>query len=454
MFFVHRDGTCLDFKPNTPDFYIKGEEIIGKNIFSYFPAEASHEMYEEFVKVLSDGKPSARNYKLISGNEVKYYKCIISKYDRDHLIFQYRDITGRSVVRLKLEKKQKDLREIEKAGRIGLWSYDSSTQIFTYSGYTQILCNEEELKTISLNEYMDNIHPDDKSKFRQWLYKYVEEAEANDTINYKLLIKGKTINMRIKAYNKEVYTQRTLLEGYIQNTSDIVWKAEHSNQLKSAFLANMSHEIRTPLNAIVGFSDLLSDTSNFTEEEVTQFIATINKNCGLLLALINDILDLSRIESGTMEFMFAEHNLPLLLKTVHDSQRLNMPAGVELVLRMPAGDKKYLTTDNVRLQQVVNNLINNAAKFTGSGFITFGYEEDKEPGYTRIFVEDTGVGISEEGIRHIFERFYKVDNFTQGAGLGLSICQTIVERLKGTISVTSEVGKGTRFTVRLPNYCE
>ena len=231
-------------------------------------------------------------------------------------------------------------------------------------------------------------------------------------------------------------------------------KAENADLSKSAFLANMSHEIRTPLNAIVGFSDLLSDTSNFTAEEVTQFIATINKNCGLLLALINDILDLSRIESGTMEFMFAEHNLPLLLKTVHDSQRLNMPAGVELVLRMPAGDKKYLTTDNVRLQQVVNNLINNAAKFTGSGFITFGYEEDKEPGYTRIFVEDTGVGISEEGIRHIFERFYKVDNFTQGAGLGLSICQTIVERLKGTISVTSEVGKGTCFTVRLPNYCE
>ena len=216
----------------------------------------------------------------------------------------------------------------------------------------------------------------------------------------------------------------------------------------------MSHEIRTPLNAIVGFSDLLSDTSGFTSEEIAQFIGTINKNCGLLLALINDILDLSRIESGTMEFMFAEHNLPLLLKTVHDSQRLNMPPGVELVLRMPESDKKYLTTDNVRLQQVVNNLINNAAKFTSSGFITFGYEDDEFPGYTRIFVEDTGVGISEEGIRHIFERFYKVDNFTQGAGLGLSICQTIIERLNGTISVTSEVGKGTRFTVRLPNYCE
>ena len=231
-------------------------------------------------------------------------------------------------------------------------------------------------------------------------------------------------------------------------------KAEMSDSLKSAFLANMSHEIRTPLNAIVGFSDLLSDTSGFTEEEIGQFIATINKNCGLLLALINDILDLSRIESGTMEFMFANHNLPLLLKTVHDSQQLNMPPRVELLLRMPDNEKKYLVTDNVRLQQVVNNLINNAAKFTTYGSITFGYEEDEDPEYTRIFVEDTGVGISEEGIRHIFERFYKVDNFTQGAGLGLSICQTIVERLRGTIFVTSEVGRGTRFTVRIPNFCE
>ena len=230
--------------------------------------------------------------------------------------------------------------------------------------------------------------------------------------------------------------------------------AENVSQSKSAYLSEMSHEIRTPLNAIVGFSDLLSDTSGFTEEEIGQFIATINKNCGLLLALINDILDLSRIESGTMEFMFANHNLPLLLKTVHDSQQLNMPPRVELLLRMPDNEKKYLVTDNVRLQQVVNNLINNAAKFTTYGSITFGYEEDEDPEYTRIFVEDTGVGISEEGIRHIFERFYKVDNFTQGAGLGLSICQTIVERLRGTIFVTSEVGRGTRFTVRIPNFCE
>ena len=125
-------------------------------------------------------------------------------------------------------------------------------------------------------------------------------------------------------------------------------KALQADKLKSAFLANMSHEIRTPLNAIVGFSDLLSDTSGFTEEEVKLFIETINKNCGLLLALINDILDLSRIESGTMDFQFAGHNLPLLMKNVYDSQRLNMPPGVQLVLKLPENSKKYLVTDNVR----------------------------------------------------------------------------------------------------------
>lgn len=116
-------------------------------------------------------------------------------------------------------------------------------------------------------------------------------------------------------------------------------KALQADKLKSAFLANMSHEIRTPLNAIVGFSDLLSDTSGFTEEEVKLFIETINKNCGLLLALINDILDLSRIESGTMDFQFAGHNLPLLMKNVYDSQRLNMPPGVQLVLKLPENSK-------------------------------------------------------------------------------------------------------------------
>ena len=348
------------------------------------------------------------------------------------------------------------------------WQFDVETNCFIFpQGFLTRLGYEESVTIISREDMEQTVHPDDLKEVKLLFDRALTGEDTNTRLNFRQrnadgeyewweyrssVITGLTQDSlyNILGVCQSIQRYKTA-EQEMREARD---KALQTDKLKSAFLANMSHEIRTPLNAIVGFSDLLSDTSGFTTEEVAQFIATINKNCGLLLALINDILDLSRIESGTMEFIFAEHNLPLLLKTVHDSQRLNMPPGVELLLRMPEGDKKYLQTDNVRLQQVVNNLINNAAKFTFSGSITFGYEEEEEPGYTRIFVEDTGVGISEEGIRHIFERFYKVDNFTQGAGLGLSICQTIVERLKGTISVTSEVGKGTRFTVRLPDYCE
>lgn len=348
------------------------------------------------------------------------------------------------------------------------WQFDVESNSFIFpQGFLRRLGYDDSVTVITREEMDATIHPDDLAETMQLFDKALTGEEKNTRLNFRQ--RNMTGDYEWWEYRSSVTTGLTQDSLYNilgvcqsiqryktaeQEMREARDKALQADKLKSAFLANMSHEIRTPLNAIVGFSDLLSDTSNFTKEEIDQFIATINKNCGLLLALINDILDLSRIESGTMEFMFADHNLSLLLKTVFDSQRLNMPAGVELVLRMPEGEKKYLKTDNVRLQQVVNNLINNAAKFTTSGYITVGYEEDEEPGYTRIFVEDTGVGISEEGIRYIFERFYKVDNFTQGAGLGLSICQTIVERMKGTISVTSEVGKGTRFTVRLPNDCE
>ena len=173
----------------------------------------------------------------------------------------------------------------------------------------------------------------------------------------------------------------------------------------------------------------------------------------MLLALINDILDLSRIESGSMDFRFAGYNLTFVMQQIYDSQRLSMPRGVELVMKLPEGEGKSIVTDSVRLKQVINNFINNAKKFTTQGSITFGFQTE-EPGHTVFFVEDTGSGISEENQRRIFERFYKVDSFTQGAGLGLSICQTIVERFRGEINVSSELGKGTRFTVRVPDFNE
>ncbi len=226
-------------------------------------------------------------------------------------------------------------------------------------------------------------------------------------------------------------------------------RAMEADKLKSAFLANMSHEIRTPLNAIVGFSDLLRNFEAFSKDEIEQFVETITTNCELLLALISDILDLSRIESNSMEFHFVSHDLTQILTEVYHSQLLNMPAHVKLILQVPSEEKRILT-DAVRLKQVINNLINNAAKFTQRGHITFGYIDQYEE-CTCFFVEDTGPGMAAEKLDHIFDRFYKIDNFTQGAGLGLSICKTIVDRLHGTLEVTSEVGVGTRFTVCIPN---
>lgn len=199
----------------------------------------------------------------------------------------------------------------------------------------------------------------------------------------------------------------------------------------------------------MGFSDLLRDIEAFSSEEISQFVGSINENSALLLALINDILDMSRIEAGTMEFVSREVNLSQLLLRVCDSQHLNMPPGVALRTALPEGEDTLLRTDPVRLKQVVNNLINNAKKFTKQGHITIGYRTD-EADKIVLFVQDTGCGITAEQQQHIFDRFYKGDNFTQGAGLGLSICKTIVDRMQGEIHVSSEPGKGTCFEVHLP----
>ena len=445
MFFVYKDGTCLDFKANTTDFFIKEQDIIGRNIFSYFPVETAREMYAEFTKVRAGDKLSARNYKLILEDDVKYYKCIISKYDEEHFLFQYRDITGRSVVRLKLEKKQKDLCEIEKAARIGLWAYDSSTRFFTYSGYTRIFCNDEEQKQISIDEYMNYMHLDDKARFSQWLEENLKEKDASNTINYKLLIDGKTVNMRIKTYHKEVYMQRTVLEGYIQNTSEIVWKAERSNQLKSAFLANMSHEIRTPLNAIIGFSSLLHYVEN--EQEREQYISLINHNNQLLLKLINDVLDLSKIEAGHIELHSEWFNPAELIEESITEYERNVPAKVKLFARHPTAPGQ-IEHDPMRIKQILNNFISNALKNTVQGHIEVYYETDTDG--IRISVSDTGCGIPPDKLGMIFERFEKVDSFAQGAGLGLSICKSIVEKMNGVITVNSTMRVGSTFTVELP----
>lgn len=328
---------------------------------------------------------------------------------------------------------------------------------FNYTNDTDFLTREEMERLI---------HPDDLQHTHEHFDSILLGRELNSRMNFRLQGADGSYEwweFRSTAYDGLKPEAPYMVLGVCQSiqrykdTEEALIAARdralQADKLKSAFLANMSHEIRTPLNAIVGFSDLLKDLDAFTPEEVKQFVETININCTLLLALMSDILDLSRIESGTMDFQITSYNLTFVLQQVYDSQRLSMPPGVELRTNFPAGEGKFIPTDSVRLKQVVNNLINNAKKFTVEGSITFGYSME-EPGYTTIYVEDTGHGISEDAQKHIFERFYKADNFTQGAGLGLSICHTIVERLQGVITVTSKLGKGTRFEVRLPDNIE
>lgn len=226
-------------------------------------------------------------------------------------------------------------------------------------------------------------------------------------------------------------------------------KAEQSDKLKSAFLANMSHEIRTPLNAIVGFSNLLaSGEIEMGGVEGREFVSIINKNCEQLLVLISDIIDMSKIESNSIEFKEQKQWFNHILSEIYQSQLLNIPQKIEFKLQLLEKDTEIMI-DATRLKQVINNLINNAVKFTIYGSITLGCKAPCN-GTIEIYVKDTGIGMPKEKLEHIFERFYKVDSFKPGAGLGLSICKTIIEHMQGEIIVTSIEGKGTNFAITIP----
>lgn len=222
-------------------------------------------------------------------------------------------------------------------------------------------------------------------------------------------------------------------------------RAEELDRLKSAFLANMSHEIRTPLNAIVGFSQLLAETDD--PEERHEFVEIIDSNNRMLLQLISDILDLAKIESGTMDFKFADMSVKEVINEIVTSFRIKMPDNVALIAPKDSPECQ-IYSDRMRLTQVISNFLNNAIKYTSEGCITLAYEIIGDE--IKFSVTDTGDGMSQEIQAHIFDRFYKGNTFKQGTGLGLSICETIVNRLGGRIGVNSELAKAVRFGLHIP----
>ena len=223
-------------------------------------------------------------------------------------------------------------------------------------------------------------------------------------------------------------------------------RAEQSDKLKSAFLANMSHEIRTPLNAIVGFSDLLMVTED--QEEKEEFIQIINANNELLLKLINDILDLSKIEAGSVELKYEDFDLAVYFNELAASMHRRVVNPQVRLVPVNPYETCTVRLDKNRLAQILTNFVTNAIKYTSKGTIEMGYE--KIDGDIRLYVRDTGIGIPEDKKDKVFHRFEKLDEFAQGTGLGLSICKAIVEACRGEIGFESEFDKGSLFWAVLP----
>ena len=225
-------------------------------------------------------------------------------------------------------------------------------------------------------------------------------------------------------------------------------KAEESDRFKSAFLANMSHEIRTPLNAIVGFSGvLISDDCD--AESRHEYVAIIQKNSDLLLRLINDILDISRLETGRLKLSYEEVEIVSLCQSVLATTSYGKRDVVEYVFRTPC-EEFILETDVQRLQQILINLLSNANKFTEQGSITLGIEINEEQDCVYFSVTDTGRGIPEDKQKKVFERFEKLDEYVQGTGLGLAICKLTITMMGGDIWVDGDYKEGARFVVRHP----
>ena len=307
-----------------------------------------------------------------------------------------------------------------------------------------------------LDEITPYIHPDDLPAFRKNIAARHERTHHKG--QYRCNFTGEFQWWEFSYNTIHTPGHAPIIAGLLQNIQELkdheqelIESRELAEQaeLKQSFLNNMSHEIRTPLNAIVGFSDMLANEPEFSNEERQEFVDIINTNTKLLLKLVGDILELSRIESGNLSFTFQHESVRKLLDDVYQTHSLLIHPPLQFVKDFPVWDVQ-VDVDSMRLTQVLTNFLNNANKFTETGSIRLGYCCPPGTGEVHLYVEDTGVGIPHSEQKMIFERFYKRSEFSQGVGLGLSICVLIAEKMGGRIELRSEEGRGSRFTVILP----
>ena len=317
----------------------------------------------------------------------------------------------------------------------------------------------EDMIEVSWGQFISRAHPDDQEHYHNMFTRLCRGEISEARIEARMLFPGKKEyvwrEVFATVYERDDKGRPSVILGCSTNIQErknqelsleeAKVKAEAADKMKSKYLADMSHEIRTPLNAITGFSELMAFAD--TDEERMSYYDVIKMNNQLLMQLINDILDISKIESGKMEFIYTTLRLSEIFAPQQQAFALRVAPGVKVIFESDGNDY-CIVSEKTRLTQVLTNFLSNAVKFTSSGSIRFGYRLTDDGIY--VYVTDTGMGISKESQASIFNRFVKLNSFKQGTGLGLSICKTIIEKLKGKIGVESEEGKGSTFWFTIP----
>ncbi len=375
------------------------------------------------------------------------------------LFLYYRETKRKRQAQMHLLEEKNFLSLAMEGNNIFAWRYNSATNQFVFDKEFLDFTGTS-YDVINLDTLNEITHPDDTEQALANFISVVNGRNTHGEVRARMRFNGQEYIwyefrfLKISGFLED----KSSVIGLVMNIQDYKDKEQElitardlaaKAELKQSFLANMSHEIRTPLNAIVGFSNMLVEDDELSNEEKQEYIHIINLNCELLLKLINDILELSRIESGHVSLTIEQCDLNEIVEEAHNMCTTQVPSGVDFIVNVPQ-QPTYIETDRMRLKQVFVNLISNAFKFTSSGHVAIGIERTEGTGNVRVYVEDTGEGIPEKHQKMIFDRFYKVNEFAQGTGLGLSICQVIVTKLNGQITLTSEEKKGSRFEVTLP----
>ena len=468
------NGVLVDINQADLDIFgVTREQAVGLNMFENpnIPKYVNQSLKngkDIFFPLNYDFKVASQNGYYDSHHDSKtkhlLVKGVTLKDSLDNIfgyIYIVFDDTENHIKREQIENSLARLKVSVDTGDSILWEYDVENDKLTVDfGLNEDINNNEGLKAIhdynfkNQEDYKSSIHPDDFDRVYNKQFKPLLQGKINNFVAaYRRILNGKTFwfNSNVRSYKFNDDGTPNRIVSYTSNITQQrekeieLIKVKEADKLKSAFLANMSHEIRTPLNAIVGFSGLLAVTENMEDKE--EYINIINSNNDLLLQLINDILDLAKIEAGTLEFVDSDVDVNQLFSEIEQSSRLKAQDGVQVcfVEKIP---NCILRTDRNRVSQVITNFINNAIKFTTQGSILFGYRHRDDELY--FYVKDTGCGIAKDKIGQVFTRFVKLNSFVQGTGLGLSICQMIIKRLGGDIGVESEQGKGSTFWFTLP----